>query len=259
MECEQYKWYYKNAASSGYDVDTIADVTEQVKSTGISFKVDLCAFIKNSLLYVQTIYFLSSASNAGPTELSLKGTRVKVSYSGQVLAPLVMRLQTTCTVNLRKFPFDKQECTIIINVAEELTYMTLTPGSNEGIATVDLFDVNNEWKNVNFTVFYVHTEIEQVDTQDKMDIVIKMERNPTFYVIYLLIPSVLMGFVSVLVFLLPPESGERVGLSITVLLSYSVFLLMVSEVTPRGGSNTSLLGILSYTLSLSNLFHIPDV
>ena len=58
----------------------------------------------------------------------------------------------------------------------------------------------------------------------------------------MLIPSILMAFVSVLVFLLPPESGERIGLSITVLLSYTVFLLTVSEVTPRGGTGVSVLG-----------------
>ena len=68
-------------------------------------------------------------------------------------------------------------------------------------------------------------------------ITLNMVRNPMFYYIYLVIPSVLMAFVSVLVFLLPPESGERVGLSITVLLSYTVVLLMASEVTPRGGAN----------------------
>ena len=79
-------------------------------------------------------------------------------------------------------------------------------------------------------------------TIDVLELKITMERNPVFYIIFLIIPSVLMAFVSVLVFLLPPESGERVGLSITVLLSYTVFLLMVSEITPKGGSNTSLFG-----------------
>ena len=74
-----------------------------------------------------------------------------------------------------------------------------------------------------------------------LNLTISMERNPTFYVLYLIIPSVLMALVSVMVFLLPPESGERVGLSITVLLSYTVFLLMASETVPRGGTSTSLL------------------
>ena len=36
-------------------------------------------------------------------------------------------------------------------------------------------------------------------------------------------------------FLLPSESGEKVSLSITVLLGYSVVLLMVADVTPRSG------------------------
>ena len=106
--------------------------------------------------------------------------------------------------------------------------------------------MNHEWKNVNMSkiverIHYQHTI--PGTSVDQLILTITLERNPIFYILYLLIPSVLMAFVSVLVFLLPPESGERVGLSITVLLSYSVFLLMVSEVTPRGGENTSLLGM----------------
>ena len=76
-------------------------------------------------------------------------------------------------------------------------------------------------------------------TVDVVKLVITMDRKPTFYVMYLLVPSILMAFVSVLVFLLPPDCGERVGLSVTMLLSYSVFLLMVSEFTPRGGDSVA--------------------
>ena len=81
---------------------------------------------------------------------------------------------------------------------------------------------------------------------DTLILAVKMSRNPVFYVTYILIPCLLMAGVSVMVFLLPPESGERIGLSITVMLSYTVFLLMVSEFTPRGGRNTAFLGNFIY-------------
>ena len=103
-------------------------------------------------------------------------------------------------------------------------------------------DQNSEWLDVESSLHIKESEMQTGYYEDHIEFSIRMKRNPVFYLMYLLIPSVLMAFVSVLVFLLPPESGERVGLSITVLLSYTVFLLMVSEMSPRGGENTSLLG-----------------
>lgn len=37
-------------------------------------------------------------------------------------------------------------------------------------------------------------------------------------------------------FYLPPESGERISFKITLLLGYSVFLIMVSETLPATGT-----------------------
>ena len=41
-----------------------------------------------------------------------------------------------------------------------------------------------------------------------------------------------MAAMSLLGFMLPPDSGEKVSLEMTVLLSLSVFMLMVSEIMP---------------------------
>lgn len=42
-----------------------------------------------------------------------------------------------------------------------------------------------------------------------------------------------MGFVHMLVFFLPDDSGERVGFSVTVLLSLAVYQSMLSEALPK--------------------------
>ena len=160
--------------------------------------------------------------------------------TGEVLAGAVRRLETTCRINLKNFPFDKQTCILEFTTSVLTNYINVTTISIPNMADFTyIFDKNSEWK---------HVDIEKKLKVDKNNVsvfvlTISMKRNPVFYVLYLVIPSVLMAFVSVTVFLLPPESGERVGLSITVLLSYTVFLLMVSEISPRGGENMSLLGI----------------
>lgn len=61
---------------------------------------------------------------------------------------------------------------------------------------------------------------------------IHLGRRPRFYTLNLIFPCVLMAAMALLGFLLPPDSGEKVSLEITVLLSLSVFMLMVSEIMP---------------------------
>ena len=47
--------------------------------------------------------------------------------------------------------------------------------------------------------------------------------------------------ISFLVYLLPVESGEKVSLSTTVMLSYFVLLLMMADITPRSSATTPII------------------
>nr|2MAW_A Chain A, Neuronal acetylcholine receptor subunit alpha-7 [Homo sapiens] len=53
-----------------------------------------------------------------------------------------------------------------------------------------------------------------------------------YYGLNLLIPCVLISALALLVFLLPADSGEKISLGITVLLSLTVFMLLVAEIMP---------------------------
>jgi nicotinic acetylcholine receptor len=46
-------------------------------------------------------------------------------------------------------------------------------------------------------------------------------------------PCVMMSALTLLVFCLPPDSGEKIALGITVLLAFSVFMLAVAENLPE--------------------------
>ena len=46
----------------------------------------------------------------------------------------------------------------------------------------------------------------------------------------------MMTVASVFVFMTPVESGEKVSLSTTIVLSYTIILLVVSDITPRIGT-----------------------
>ena len=69
----------------------------------------------------------------------------------------------------------------------------------------------------------------------------ELERKSQYTIINILIPIILLSIMDLLVFWLPPESGEKVSLGITVLLSFSVFLLVVDERMPRTSDAVPLL------------------
>lgn len=71
---------------------------------------------------------------------------------------------------------------------------------------------------------------------------LEIKRKPLFYIMSILFPCILTGSVAALGFALPPESGEKVSLEVTVLLSLAVFLLMVTEQLPASSVNFPYVG-----------------
>lgn len=83
---------------------------------------------------------------------------------------------------------------------------------------------------------------------------LEIKRKPLFYIMSILFPCILTASVAALGFVLPPESGEKVSLEVTVLLSLAVFLLMVTEQLPASSVNFPYVGTL--TISINFIFHI---
>jgi hypothetical protein len=57
---------------------------------------------------------------------------------------------------------------------------------------------------------------------------LKIKRRALYYGVMIIAPTVLFALMNPLVFLLPIESGERVSLAMTILLSYAIFLTLMS-------------------------------
>lgn len=81
-----------------------------------------------------------------------------------------------------------------------------------------------------------------------------LRRKTLFYTVNLIIPCVGISFLSVLVFYLPSDSGEKVSLSISILLSLTVFFLLLAEIIPPTSLTVPLLGkYLLFTMVLVTL------
>ncbi|XP_072030313.1 neuronal acetylcholine receptor subunit alpha-6-like [Amphiura filiformis] len=68
------------------------------------------------------------------------------------------------------------------------------------------------------------------------------KRQYEFYVLYLILPCVFLSSLSLMVFYLPPECGEKLTLSITNLLAMVVFQQLIAETMPPTGDDSPLIG-----------------
>ena len=71
----------------------------------------------------------------------------------------------------------------------------------------------------------------------------KIARRPLYYLFYLVGPCIILLFLNLTSFLIPVESGERIGFVTTILLAMIVFLLMMSSLLPETSSFVPILGI----------------
>ncbi|CAB1327058.1 unnamed protein product [Coregonus sp. 'balchen'] len=73
-----------------------------------------------------------------------------------------------------------------------------------------------------------------------------LKRLPLFYTLFLIIPCLGLSFLTVLVFYLPSDEGEKLSLSTSVLVSLTVFLLVIEEIIPSSSKVKYLLFIMIF-------------
>jgi hypothetical protein len=80
----------------------------------------------------------------------------------------------------------------------------------------------------------------------------KLRRVATFYLIKIIFPFTLITLVTLFAFWLAPDSGEKLTLNVTILLSLIFYLQMITEYIPRGYTKLPTLTL----YSLLNFFFV---
>jgi len=74
-------------------------------------------------------------------------------------------------------------------------------------------------------------------------ITLTIRRKILYYTYNVILPCMMLSVLTLLVFCIPPDSGEKIALGVTVLLAFSVFMLAISEKLPETSESIPLLGI----------------
>ncbi|KAJ1175405.1 hypothetical protein NDU88_000693 [Pleurodeles waltl] len=170
---------------------------------------------------------------------------VYVKNTGHVKNYKPIQVLTACSLDIYSFPFDVQNCTLTftswLHKIQDINIM-LVRTAEEVQNVSGLFMDTGEWELLS-VIPKNSTFEENNDTFAEMKFFIIIKRRPLFYVVNLLLPSMFLMFMDIMGFYLPPDSGERVSFKITLLLGYSVFLIIVSDTLPVTANGTPLIGV----------------
>ncbi|XP_072038560.1 neuronal acetylcholine receptor subunit alpha-3-like isoform X1 [Amphiura filiformis] len=179
-------------------------------------------------------------------------TWANVNYTGNVtwFPPAVYK--SACKIDVQYFPFDEQRCDIKFGSwTYDGTILDLVPLNSS--AELKDYWTNGEWRILDSpckrnVIRYPCCDEPYVDVTCTS----LLRRVALYYFIYLILPNVLMSFMTVLVFYLPPcdiTNCEKMQLTTCILVSMVWFLLLVTyQIPPNANSFPLIMKYLIFTM-----------
>ncbi|XP_054152688.1 neuronal acetylcholine receptor subunit alpha-10-like [Oppia nitens] len=187
-------------------------------------------------------------------------SRAIIEPSGNVFWPPPTKFRSTCQVDVTYFPFDDQKCKLKLG---SWIYDGLQVDVLNRTAEVDMSNYipNGEWDlleaNIERNVVYYSCCPEPFPD---VTITLTIRRKILYYTYNVILPCMMLSVLTLLVFCIPPDSGEKIALGVTVLLAFSVFMLAISEKLPETSESIPLLGIyLTVVMSITSISVIMTV
>ena len=120
------------------------------------------------------------------------------------------------------------------------------PDSNIPLEKADLayYKKHDEWELVEpVRISYSERLFRHIGIFDQMVVEVNLKREDLFYSIIFMLPNMLLYILSGLVYLVPPESGEKLSLAITVLLAAIVSFGTIADILPASSRNFPVVAI----------------
>ncbi|MEQ2254549.1 hypothetical protein ILYODFUR_004809 [Ilyodon furcidens] len=166
---------------------------------------------------------------------------------GTVKNAFPVRVVSSCNLNIYTFPFDIQNCSLTFNsYIYYSTEIRVFLGRDTEITTElskKVMTTMGEWELLDITAKKRVNNDESGLYTDMLAFYIRVRRRSTMYVVNLLLPSCFLITLDLFSFLLPPQSTDRSAFKMTLILGYSVFLLIMNDLLPVTGNTIPLINV----------------
>uniref|UniRef100_A0A915I0X3 Uncharacterized protein n=1 Tax=Romanomermis culicivorax TaxID=13658 RepID=A0A915I0X3_ROMCU len=214
-------------------------------------------YIPSELIWIPDIVLYNNADGKYQGSLMNKAA---VYPNGTVIWEPPAIYKSMCPIQIEFFPFDTQDC--------EMKFRSWTyDGFEVDLIPYDVDDYEVKLEK-NKTIWIVQNAVDLSDfyPSAEFDIMavpacrteqffdccaapyvditytITLRRQTLFYTIHLVIPCVGLAFLCILVFYLPSACGEKVALSISILICLTMFFLLLVEIIPSTSLRVPLIG-----------------
>jgi len=179
-------------------------------------------------------------------------TKAVLHHDGTVVWKPPAIFRSACQIDITYFPFDRQECFMKFGTwtydgsqvdLRHIHEVNDTPIVDIGMDLSDFY-LSVEWDIMSVPAIR-RIKYYSCCPEPYLDITfnITLRRKTLFYTVNLIIPVIGISSLSFLVFYLPSDSGEKVSLTISILLSLTFFLLVLIEIIPSTSLALPLIGI----------------
>ncbi|EFO18871.2 hypothetical protein LOAG_09624 [Loa loa] len=240
-------------------------------------------YVPSDMIWIPDIVLYNNAD--GNYQVSFL-TKAKLSPNGTVEWTPPAVYKSMCQINVEWFPFDEQICEMKFgswtysgsevdlkhkdsNIERKINEITIGV-DGEHIETIWIVD-----KGIDLSDYYPSVEWDIIGVTGKrheirysccespfidLTFELHLRRKTLFYTVNLIFPIVGISFLTALVFYLPSGGGEKISFCISILISLTVFFLLLVEITPPTSLVIPLIGkYLLFTMVLVTLSVVVTV
>ncbi|XP_057302527.1 neuronal acetylcholine receptor subunit alpha-2-like isoform X2 [Hydractinia symbiolongicarpus] len=202
--------------------------------------------VASEKIWTPDIMLYNTADDESNAHTDYYKTKATIYADGDVMWVAPVTWQVSCSFDVTWFPVDKQSCNMTFGSwtytfhQVELTPLTKHGGDEDH----EHFMIKNgEWKVLETKIHYQNISFSCCDEPFSAVIYeVVISRLSLYYFMYILLPLISLAFLFLMVFFIPYDT-ERMGFGVTILLSITVYLLVISEELPEKSDDKSMLGI----------------
>lgn len=186
-------------------------------------------FHKVPFLYVDRVEDISVISDSK--------IPMRITWDGRIHWNPTGIYKVVCESDITYYPLDTQTCSIKISTWGYTQGEIQLQLDNQKTFDTSFYNENGEWDLYSATGVKSSDRSRGGESYSSLTFTLTLRRKPEFHVINTIFPMILMAFLIPMVYKLPPESGEKMGYCLTVLLAYAVYLSLISDNIPSTSKN----------------------